>query len=457
MKNVRHCVVVPPGGPLPNATHLSPWEDSLLGTYDSWSDRSRQDLLDVQQRTEERRTLKRIFAAEHTALLARERQLGTNATVPLQRLRDDGLSIGAFGIDWSVALHHHRPDDPLSDVDVQHALALMLGHAEAAPLRSRHPRAQRGSLPAPLPLPSLSLEDRVMFVCDQPLAAQWATCVKRHSTEQVDTDRADGLGARLLEHLSAAGFVRIDDWSALGLDVHALAAEADAILSRLTNNTASSAYHRGRAREYAETIEPLPALDEMLLHGASLAHVVRGYLGSKVRYDSHILKRCAAGPWPVKSKVTFGAGRWHHDRCGRRLKAFIFLTDVDDESHPTRIALHTHRTQYWSHEFRHFALTRFADAHVRAHHKIATLTGSRFGGFIFDTNAVHKIELEGSRSRDVVTLEWHPHGKIPQLRRHNNPCPTRRRRVSDMQSKDSTYNWLRGDERFPYYPAERPW
>lgn len=93
---------------------------------------------------------------------------------------------------------------------------------------------------------------------------------------------------------------------------------------------------------------------------------------------------------------------------------------------------------------------------VRAHHQIATLTGPRFGGFIFDTNAVHKIELEGNRSRDVVTLEWHPHGKIPQLRRHNNPCPTRRRRVPDMLSKNSTYSWLRGDERFPYFPSERP-
>ena len=205
----------------------------------------------------------------------------------------------------------------------------------------------------------------------------------------------------------------------------------------------------------------------------------------QVRYDGHILKRCAPGPWSVGVKLSMFAGRWHHDRCGRRLKAFIFLTDVDGESHPTRVAWHTHRTQYWSHEFRHFALSRFADAHVRdhhqitksppspphgpphtppppvpsqvrAHHQIATLTGPRFGGFIFDTNAVHKIELEGNRSRDVVTLEWHPHGKIPQLRRHNNPCPTRRRRVPDMWSKNSTYSWLRGDERFPHFPSERP-
>lgn len=118
-----------------------------------------------------------------------------------------------------------------------------------------------------------------MFVCDQPLVTQQATCAERHTAEHVD---ADGLGARLLEHLSAAGFVRIDDWSDLGLDVHALAAQADAILDRLANNTAKS--HR-RVREYVETVEPLPALDELLLHGALLAHVVRGYLGSKVRFQ----------------------------------------------------------------------------------------------------------------------------------------------------------------------------
>lgn len=294
----RHCGVVPPGGPLPNATHPSPWDHSLLGTYDSWSDSTHQALLNVQQRAEERRTLKNIFAAQRAALLARERQLGTNATVSLQRLRDDGLKLGAFGIDWSVALHHRRLDAPLSDVDVQHALALVLGHAEATSVRRGHRHhAQQGPLPdqqGSLP----ALEDLTMFVCDQPLVTQQATCAERHTVEHVD---ANGLGARLLEHLSAAGFVRIDDWSALGLDVHALAAQADAILDRLANNNANS--HR-RVREYVETVEPLPALDELLLHGALLAHVVRGYLGSKVRFQRDLqrfqrLMQCPHSPYCV--------------------------------------------------------------------------------------------------------------------------------------------------------------
>ena len=81
--------------------------------------------------------------------------------------------------------------------------------------------------------------------------------------------------------------------------------------------------------------------------------------------------------------------------------------------------------------------------------------GPRFGGFIFDTNAIHKIELDGADARTVVTLEWHPHGKIGPLAAFDNPCPSRRRRVADMRDTWGKERWLHGDGRFSrWYPPE---
>ena len=43
------------------------------------------------------------------------------------------------------------------------------------------------------------------------------------------------------------------------------------------------------------------------------------------------------------------------------------------------------------------------------------MIGKRGGGFLFDTNALHKIEVEGRLPRKVVVLEFHPRGgKLPR-------------------------------------------
>ena len=40
---------------------------------------------------------------------------------------------------------------------------------------------------------------------------------------------------------------------------------------------------------------------------------------------------------------------WHHDRCGRRLRVFIYVHDVDEGSRPTQYARGSHRTlSYYS-------------------------------------------------------------------------------------------------------------
>lgn len=53
------------------------------------------------------------------------------------------------------------------------------------------------------------------------------------------------------------------------------------------------------------------------------------------------------------------------------------------------------------------------------------MTGKAGGGFVFDTNSLHRGLAEGNFSRTVVILEFHAHGKIPRLSLFDNiPCPS---------------------------------
>jgi hypothetical protein len=67
--------------------------------------------------------------------------------------------------------------------------------------------------------------------------------------------------------------------------------------------------------------------------------------------------------------------------------------------------------------------------HVRSsRHEIVPLTGQAGGGFLLDTNALHRAELHGVRERTAVLLEWHAHRKIQSLAPHPAvmalPCPS---------------------------------
>ena len=48
-----------------------------------------------------------------------------------------------------------------------------------------------------------------------------------------------------------------------------------------------------------------------------------------------------------------------------------------------------------------------------AHYKIAKLTGKAGGGFIFDTNSIHRGEPKGSLARTTLVLEYHSAVKCP--------------------------------------------
>ena len=120
------------------------------------------------------------------------------------------------------------------------------------------------------------------------------------------------------------------------------------------------------------------------------------------------------------------AGLWHHDRCGRRLKAYVFLSDVTNETHPTEIARGSQRTLYYDYE--HGGASRFRHEFVDANYDVETLTGVRGEGFVFDTNAIHRARVEeAASSRSVVMFEMDAVAKSTALRnrtRHVPPCPS---------------------------------
>ena len=116
------------------------------------------------------------------------------------------------------------------------------------------------------------------------------------------------------------------------------------------------------------------------------------------------------------------SGFWHHDRCGRRVKAFLFLHDVAENGRPTLVARGSHRTLYYSYMF--MPMSRFSDDYIRESYDAAAMTGAKGGGFIFDTNAAHRGELDGDVPRTVLVAEFIGDAKLEALTEfhYTGPC-----------------------------------
>ncbi len=119
---------------------------------------------------------------------------------------------------------------------------------------------------------------------------------------------------------------------------------------------------------------------------------------------------------------TITPGLYHHDRVGRRLKAFVFLHDVDCETgHPTMIAAGTHKLLYYRTE--NYFSTRFKDDYVEKNYKIVKGCGKKGGGFLFDTNTIHKGSVSGENERTVIIAEYHHIAKCAYSSEKDLPCP----------------------------------
>lgn len=78
---------------------------------------------------------------------------------------------------------------------------------------------------------------------------------------------------------------------------------------------------------------------------------------------------------PNASVEDYVSGHWHHDRCGRRIRMFVMVHDVDAKTMPvTQVARSSHNQLYFTH-VDHIGLTRFSDQYVHTKHEVVTLDG----------------------------------------------------------------------------------
>ena len=94
--------------------------------------------------------------------------------------------------------------------------------------------------------------------------------------------------------------------------------------------------------------------------------------------------------------------------------AQVFVHDVDAETRPTVVARGSHKTTYWSYD--KVPKTRFADPWVDANYETNQLVGKKGGGFVFDTNAIHKGLATGTKERTVVVLQFDERHKAINLK-----------------------------------------
>jgi len=117
---------------------------------------------------------------------------------------------------------------------------------------------------------------------------------------------------------------------------------------------------------------------------------------------------------------TYVSSLWHHDRCGRRL-AFVLSLSADAL---VQVATASHRTLYYAYDFQR---SRFADAWIRANYPTHNLSGAIGGGFVFDTNAIHRT-AKGPRGtpRSAVIFEVNDRAKADDLNTLGRtfPCPS---------------------------------
>ena len=206
-------------------------------------------------------------------------------------------------------------------------------------------------------------------------------------------------------HLRDHGWVAIDDW---GLDIDAMREQSQTLLASAPK------------KSFVSLANPsIPAL-RPLLENRTLAALLESYLGGPVRYEGHVLLHLSMR---VNAHKYFSA-MWHHDRCGRRMKVFVFLHDVTANGKPTEVADRTH--QIWYYLQRGMGCSRFSTSYVTTRHTVVPMTGRAGGGFVFDTNALHRGNIESNATRTVLILEFDAHAKLNTLKAkgHDGPCPS---------------------------------
>jgi hypothetical protein len=142
---------------------------------------------------------------------------------------------------------------------------------------------------------------------------------------------------------------------------------------------------------------------QAILKLEQINRLVRAYLGPQATFDRMLLSRI-----PASAAIRKVSSLWHHDWCGRRLKLFVLLQDVDEVGRPTLYAVGSHRKIRWA----NFVMSRFDDEYVLNRYEIRPLTGRRGDFVLLDTNGLHRATGEANRpSRDALTYEFSSYRK----------------------------------------------
>lgn len=353
-------------------------------------------------------TMHEIFQKQAAAQQKRIRRFGANESRMLfQRLRSEGMKATALGFDFT-ALHpasdRTQPQNLLAYLPVKLGLELLV-FPTATVTGARHDRGV----------------NKVLWQCDQ------AARDRCFSSGRNEAMRAWSVLQQQKRDFARDGFLKVDNW---GLNMTALAAEAEAALRKIPR----------RGGSLRRSAEHLPSVDA-LLRNQTVGELLHDYMGGAVRYDGLITLQIGDGI----DEDNYPSALWHHDRCGRRLKLFIFLHNVLADGRPTQVARGTANTIYY-YLAEPWALTsRYSDSYVQSHFDAVDMTGPAGGGFVFDTNSLHRGVVLGNRPRKTVILEFHGHGKLPRAfhsARHN-ACPSVKHKA-----------WRAGTPGYSLYPPE---
>ena len=230
------------------------------------------------------------------------------------------------------------------------------------------------------------------------------------------------LAAHDAGRLDATGAALVDDWGLSFENVTRISLKAHAALGR------EVAARRQNVTTGVVEATLLPGDVAAWLASPRLRAALDAYLGAEAYVRTKIaalrltnrLKAPYSGAEP--NLLGYPSGFWHHDRCGKRVKAFLFLHDVKADGRPTLIAEASHRTHYY--DYKDLLQSRFADDYISSNYDVGPLVGPRGGGFLFDTNTIHRGESAGKRSRTVIIADFMDTRKLDTFKklRYRGPC-----------------------------------
>eukprot|EP00747_Dinoflagellata_sp_TGD_P114993 gnl/TRDRNA2_/TRDRNA2_172046_c2_seq1.p1 gnl/TRDRNA2_/TRDRNA2_172046_c2~~gnl/TRDRNA2_/TRDRNA2_172046_c2_seq1.p1 ORF type:complete len:425 (+),score=33.32 gnl/TRDRNA2_/TRDRNA2_172046_c2_seq1:88-1362(+) len=219
----------------------------------------------------------------------------------------------------------------------------------------------------------------------------------------------------LVKDFRRDGFVMIDQWPDVDLDRHFQEAK-----DRLAFSEAHDILHNGTVRPlHLERMGKMSSLDSLTQKTSFMMRLASAYLGDEA--EAH-----ATSAFTLKGATTareYDNGPFHHDGCGRRLKAWIFHEDVTMNRHPTMIAAGTQHNQ-WFPATEYFVgkngVNKLNEDMVQQEFgdRIKPMVGKKGGGFIFDTNAIHGALMRGvhqDRHTTSIEMSTKRHMTLPRM------------------------------------------